>query len=139
MDSKGWVSNPKPDMNTTTTTRRSYDEQFKRDAVALLEGGRKAAQLARELGITTWNLRDWKRLYGTGAAAASHTQARSAALASAGGPGAVAAAVELAAMQREVAALRRQNDILKKALAIVSQQESPASSSSTPFATTSRP
>ena len=126
-------------MNTTTTTRRSYDEQFKRDAVALLEGGRKAAQLARELGITTWNLRDWKRLYGTGAAAASHTQARSAALASAGGPGAVAAAVELAAMQREVAALRRQNDILKKALAIVSQQDGPASNSSTPFATTSRP
>jgi len=38
-------------MNTLPATRRSYDEQFKRDAVALLEGGRKAAQLARELGI----------------------------------------------------------------------------------------
>ena len=126
-------------MNNTTTPRRSYDEQFKRDAVALLEGGRKAAQLARDLGVSTWNLRDWKKLYGTGAAAASHTQARSAAVASAGGPGAVAAAVELAAMQREVASLRRQNDILKKALAIVAQQEPHASNSSTPFAAISPP
>lgn len=47
-------------MNTTGTKKRIYDEQFKRDAVALLEGGRKAAQLARELGISHWNLRDWK-------------------------------------------------------------------------------
>lgn len=36
-------------MNNTTTPRRSNDEQFKRAAVALLEGGRKAAQLARDL------------------------------------------------------------------------------------------
>ncbi|MBK8091022.1 MAG: IS3 family transposase [Verrucomicrobiaceae bacterium] len=54
-------------MNTTGTKKRTYDEQFKRDAVALLESGRKAAQLARELGISL-NLRDWKERYGTGAA-----------------------------------------------------------------------
>jgi transposase len=54
-------------MNNTPTKKRTYDEQFKRDAVALLEGGRKAAQLARELGISHWNLRDWKDRYGTGA------------------------------------------------------------------------
>ena len=101
-------------MNTTGTKKRTYDEQFKRDAVALLESGRKAAQLARELGISHWNLRDWRKRYGTGAAEASQPQARSAALASAGGPGAVATAVEFAAMQRELAALRRQNDILKR-------------------------
>jgi transposase len=92
-------------MNTLPTTRRSYDEQFKRDAVALLEGGRKAAQLARELGIS----------------------------------GAVAAAVELAALQRELASLRRHNDILKKALAIIAQQEAGASSSFTPSSTAIRP
>jgi transposase-like protein len=44
-------------MNNPTTLKRSYDEQFKRDAVALLEGGRKAAQLARDLGVSSWNLR----------------------------------------------------------------------------------
>jgi len=124
-------------MNPATTKKRTYDEQFKRDAVALLEGGRKAAQLARELGISHWNLRDWKDRYGTGAAVESRP-ARSAGLANAGGSSAVAAAVEIAAMQRELAALRRQNDILKKALAIVAQQEADASSSSKPFTTSSR-
>ena len=69
-------------MNTNGTKKRTFDEQFKRDAVALLEGGRKAAQLARELGISPWNLRDWKERYGTGAAAVSQPQARSAGLAS---------------------------------------------------------
>ena len=70
-------------MNTTSIPKRPYHEQFKRDAVALLEGG----------------------------------------------PGAVAAAVELAAMQREVTSLPRENDILKMALAIVAQQEAHASNS----------
>jgi len=110
-------------MNKTTTTKRTFDEQFKRDAVALLEGGRKAAQLARELGISPWNLRDWRERYGTGVAVERQPEARSARLASVGGPGAVAAAVEIAALRRELGAIHRQNDILKKALAIVAQQE----------------
>ncbi|MBK8039832.1 MAG: transposase [Verrucomicrobiaceae bacterium] len=101
-------------MNTTGTKKRTYDEQFKRDAVALLEGGRKAAQLARELGISHWNLRDWKERYGTGAAAVSQPQARSAGLVNAGGSSAVAAAVEIASLRRELDAIRAQNDILKK-------------------------
>ena len=57
--------------------RRHYDEQFKRDAVALLEGGRGATQLARELGVSQWNLRDWKGIFGTGGAGAGR-QARGA-------------------------------------------------------------
>lgn len=40
-------------MNTTGTKKRTYDEQSKRDAVALIEGGRKVTQLARELGISS--------------------------------------------------------------------------------------
>ena len=55
----------------TKVKRRRYDEQFKRDALALLEGGRGTTQLARELGVSQWNLRDWKLLFGTGGAAAS--------------------------------------------------------------------
>lgn len=125
-------------MNKTTTTKRAFDEQFKRDAVALLEGGRKAAQLARELGISTWNLRDWKARYGTGGAVASQPEARSARLASAGGPGAVAAAVEIAALRRELDAIHRQNDILKKALAIVAQQEGSDTHSSKPSTSSNR-
>lgn len=124
-------------MNTTGTKKRTYDEQFKRDAVALLEGGRKAAQLARELGISHWNLRDWKERYGTGAAAVSQP-ARSAGLANAGGSSAVAAAVEIASLRRELDCIRAQNDILKKALAIVAQQEASATPSSKPSTTSSR-
>lgn len=100
-------------MNTTGTKKRTYDEQFKRDAVALLEGGRKAAQLARELGIYHWNLRDRKQRYGTEAAAGSQP-ARSAGLANAGGSSSVAAAVEIASLRRELDSIRAQTDILKK-------------------------
>ena len=125
-------------MNQIESKRRTYDEQFKRDAVALIEGGRKAAQLARELGISHWTLRDWKERYGSGAAVASQP-ARSAGPASAGGPGAVAAAVEIAALRREMDAIRRQNDILKKALAIVAQQEPTDTPSSKPSTASTRP
>jgi transposase len=124
-------------MNNTRTKKRTYDEQFKRDAVALLEGGRKAAQLARELGISHWNLRDWRERYGTGAAVESQP-ARSAGLVNADGSSAVAAAVEVASLRRELDAIRRQNDILKKALAIVAQQEGSDTPSSKPFTTSSR-
>lgn len=106
--------------------RRRYDEQFKRDAVALLEGGRGATQLARELGVSQWNLRDWKELFGTGSAGASR-QARSAQQASDGAAGSVALAVELADLRRELDAVCRQRDILKKALAIVAQEHPNAS------------
>ena len=102
-------------MNTTTTKKRTFDEQFKRDAVALLEGGRKAAQLARELGISPWNLRDWRDRYGTRAAA-----------------------VEIASLRRELDAIRAQNGILKKALAIVAQPEGNATPSSNPSTTSNR-
>ncbi|MCX6839503.1 MAG: transposase [Verrucomicrobia bacterium] len=130
-------------MNTTgqqpthSGAKRRYDEQFKRDAVALVESGRKASQLARELGISPWNLRDWKERYGTGAAAVSQP-ARSAGLANDGGPSAVAAAVELADLRRELEATRRQRDILKKALAIVAQEDASATSLSKSFTTSSR-
>lgn len=130
-------------MNTTgqqpthSSAKRRYDEQFKRDAVALVESGRKASQLARELGISPWNLRDWKERYGTGAAAVRQP-ARSAGLANEGSPSAVAAAVELADLRRELEATRRQRDILKKALAIVAQEDASATPSSRPFTTNSR-
>jgi transposase len=98
-------------------TRRHYDDQFKRDTVALLEGGRSATQLSRELGVSLWNLRDWKRLFGTGGAKA------------AGNPpqaplsgGTVETAVELADLRRRLETAERQRDILKKALAIVAQE-----------------
>jgi len=115
-------------MNQTTqqTTpakvkRRHFDEQFKRDAAALLEGGRGTTQLARELGVSQWNLRDWKARFGTGGAAAGRA-ARGAQPAGGAAAGPVALAVELADLRRELGAVCRQRDILKKALAIVAQE-----------------
>jgi transposase len=110
----------------TKVKRRHYDEQFKRDAVALLEGGRGATQLARELGVSQWNLRDWKAIFGTGGAGAGR-QARSAQPAGDGAASPVALAVELAGLRRELEAVCRQRDILKKALAIVAQENPNAS------------
>jgi transposase len=125
-------------MSTSSTTsvsagkrkRRHFDEQFKRDAVALIDGGRPATQLSRELGVSFWNLRDWKRRYGAGAAAAG-MPARSAEQPREGGDRAVAMAAQIGDLQRELAAVTRQRDILKKALAIVGQEEISATSCST--------
>lgn len=103
----------------STQKRRQYDEQFKRDAVALLESGRGATQLARELGISQWNLRDWKLLFGSGGAKASGVPVK------APTPGGVVElTAEVADLRRELELAHRQRDILKKALAIV-VQESP--------------
>jgi transposase-like protein len=42
-----------------TSKRRNFDEAFNRDAVALLcKGDKPIKQLAQELGVSHWNLRD---------------------------------------------------------------------------------
>jgi transposase len=102
--------------------RRQYDEEFKKEVVALiLQGGRSINVLARELGISHWNLREWKARYGTDAAAAG-LPARSAAQVRGGEVSPVAMAAEMVDLRRELAAVCRQRDILKKALAIISQE-----------------
>lgn len=106
--------------------RRQYDEAFKREVVALiLQGGRSINELARELGISHWNLRDWKARYGTSAAEAG-LPARSAVQEREGQAGPVAMAAEMADLRRELARVKLQRDILKKALAIVGQENSSA-------------
>jgi len=48
-----------------TSKRRNFDDAFKRDAVALLcQGDKPIKQLVKELGVSHWNLRDWKKRYG---------------------------------------------------------------------------
>jgi transposase-like protein len=50
---------------------KCYDEEFQKEAVRLLEAGRPAAQLARELGVSTWSLGQWKKRHGAGRAASA--------------------------------------------------------------------
>lgn len=91
--------------------RRRYDEEFKRNAVELLERGeRSAVQLGRELGVSDCSLGKWKRQYGKAARSAQS--------------GAQAEPSRIAQLERQVEYLSRQRDILKKALAILGQEPS---------------
>jgi len=46
----------------TKSRSKIYDLEFKKQAVQLLHtSGRPLAQIARELGVETWQLRDWKK------------------------------------------------------------------------------
>jgi transposase len=88
--------------------RRQYDEEFRRNAVALVESsGRPLSEIAAELGVSHWNLRDWTK-------GRQHKRAV---------PPASAQEV-----QRELTRLRRENEqlqarceVLKKALGILAE------------------
>ena len=91
----------------STNTKKTYDAEFKKQAVQLLiRSGRPLAQVARELGVPVWNLRDWhKRLQPQLAQQPETLEALQ---------------VRLAQVERENLQLRQQRDILKKTLGIVS-------------------
>lgn len=92
--------------------RRVYPEEFKRDALALLESsGRSGAEVARELGILPSLLNRWQR-------EARGESSRKRAFTGHGVP----RDAEMARLQKENAELREANEILKKAVAIFSLQ-----------------
>lgn len=94
-----------------TTDRKSYTEEFKREAVRLMEtSGKPVTQLARDLGINDNNLYRWRGLYG------SRSEVRTS--------GSVAEMeAELKGLRRENDVLRQERDILKKAMSIVSRSQ----------------
>ena len=87
--------------------RTQHDLEFKKQAVQLLNtSGRPLAQVARELGLPRWQLRDWKkRLQEQLAQEPENLEAMR---------------LRLAELERENLHLRQQRDILKKTLGIVS-------------------
>jgi len=103
------MNEPKP-----KRIKKQYDEGFRRNAVALVEGsGRPLKEIAAELGVTHWNLRDWTKKHGRNQPVQAATPAE---------------------MQREMARLRRENqslqarcEVLKKALGILAEPSSSAS------------
>ena len=95
-------------MNETKPKRekKQYDEAFRRRAVALLESiGRPLKELAAELGVTHWNLRDWTKKHGRNRPVTAATPAE--------------LQDELARLRRENASLQARCDILKKVLGIL--------------------
>ncbi len=94
-----------------TTDRKSYTEEFKREAVRLMESrGKSVTQLGRDLGINDNNLYRWRSLYG------SRSEDRAS-----GSVGEMEA--ELKRLRRENEVLRQERDILKKAMSIVSRSQ----------------
>jgi transposase len=91
----------------STNTKKTYDVEFKKQAVQLLiSSGRPLTQVARELGVSTWNLRDWEKRLQSQLAQQPETLE--------------ALRVRLAQVERENLQLRQQRDILKKTLGIIS-------------------
>jgi len=95
--------------NATRRPRRKYDEAFKRQAVGLVQtSGRSLNQVAAELGVSHWNLRDWKEIYGRRSTPAQLQE-------------------QLERLRGELAEVRQQRDALKKALGILSTPSGDAS------------
>ena len=89
--------------------KRQFDEAFRRQAVALMEtSGRPLREIAAELGVSHWNLRDWKAIYGRRST-----------------PGQLEE--QLQRLRAENATLRDQRDALKKALGILAEPSPSAS------------
>jgi len=91
--------------------RRKYDQEFKLEAVRLItEKGRRAAEVARNLGVHENLLYKWKREY-----LADKEDAFP-------GKGRLKPEDEkLRQLERELADVKEERDILKKALAIFSK------------------
>ena len=95
---------------TQSRYARRYDREFKENAVALVESGREIKEVARDLGVSHWSLKNWIKLAKVGK---EQTQVGSMAQES-------SSQREIRRLRQEVDYLRRQRDILKKALSIVS-------------------
>jgi transposase len=91
----------------STKEKKTYDAEFKKQAVQLLiRSGRPLAQIARELGVDAWSLRDWKKRLQPDLGQQPETLE--------------AMRVRIAQLERDNLQLRQQRDILKKTLGIVS-------------------
>ena len=95
-----------------TSSRKQYDESFKREAVRLVvEEGLSAYSVERDLGISNGSISHWKK-----ALAADPKHAFP-------GKGRLKPpAEEVRQLQRENDILRQEREILKKALAIFSKE-----------------
>jgi len=88
--------------------KKQYDEAFRRQAVALVESsGRPLKEIATELGVTHWNLRDWTKRHGRNPPVRAATPAE--------------LQCELTRLRRENQSLQARCDVLKKALGILAE------------------
>jgi len=94
---------------------RKYDQQFKLEALALLQrGGKSAGQIERELGITPGLLVKWKARYQIVAKEGEKPQIEPSDM--------EAAKAEIRRLRRELADVEEEREILKKVLNIFSRK-----------------
>jgi transposase len=99
-----------------TTTRREFTEEFKREAVGLLESsGRPLMQVAKELGIQPSMLRNWRGRLGTAGGRASVGERPVTT-----GPAMSAEGAEIRRLRKELERAQMERDIPKKAIGIFS-------------------
>jgi transposase len=91
-------------MSKKTVKRKSYPDEFKAEAVRLVEqrGDRTVAEIAQSLGVAENMLHAWKRQHASGG---SNDRGES-------------ADQELHRLRREVADLKRDRDALVKSIAV---------------------
>ena len=97
---------------STRPPLRRFDREFKLAALELWRtSGKTRREVATELGIREWNLRDWKEALAPKGTGLAGTQART--------PAELEA--ENQRLRQENQRLRNQRDILKKSLGILSE------------------
>ena len=101
--------------------RREFAPEFRRETVALLEGGgRPLTQVAAELGIQPSILRAWRAMT-PGAAMRSRPQSRSEAETAPPGASPADLASQNAKLKRERDRTRRERDVQKKAIGLFAE------------------
>ena len=83
---------------------RRYDDEFKKNAVKLLESGRSISDVSQALGVKKANLYEWKKQY----CSQNQTDQQ--------------IAKKLKLVEKKLKQVEEERDILKKALSIFSRQ-----------------
>jgi transposase len=100
-------------MNPKHHSHKRYDEEFKRNAVELMESsGRPIAEIASDLGLPYKTLERWKAKYRRERTLPGKASSRP-------------TDKEVDQLRRKLAHVERERDILKKALAICSRELDP--------------
>lgn len=91
---------------------RTYDREFKLNAISLLKKGKSSAEICRDLGIPDSTFSGWLKAY--------DEEGENAFL----GSGTIKASnQDVHALQKQLEDIKLERDILKKALAIFSKQK----------------
>ena len=113
----------KPTVETRPKKGGSYPPEFREEAVRYwLSSGKKAGEVAAELGVSDWSLQRWRDQMEGKSASSSSKAVFSAEFTAAD---ALALAREVGQLKRELESMTRQRDILKKAISIFSQENPP--------------